>query len=144
MTSLGLAITFIGLGGLGLVGLWYLTAHLRNPEMNPMSTEKRTLTCVYCGMAYPEGTPPHSADVLTSHIRICEKHPMRKCEEERSLLRAALVRLVGADGKAELDGIRVVLTGVVSMGSADAEAAIQGVDALLATLPDPGGMIHAS
>lgn len=39
------------------------------------------LTCVYCGMAYPEGTPPHGAKVLTDHIRACEKHPMRALEE---------------------------------------------------------------
>jgi hypothetical protein len=36
------------------------------------------LTCVYCGMAYPEGTPPHGSKILTDHIKICEKHPMSK------------------------------------------------------------------
>ncbi len=41
-----------------------------------------TLTCVYCGMAYPEGTPPHGSKVLTDHIRICEKHPMRELESQ--------------------------------------------------------------
>lgn len=39
-----------------------------------------TLTCVYCGMAYPEGTPPHGSKILTDHIKICEKHPLRESE----------------------------------------------------------------
>jgi len=61
-----------------------------------------TLTCVYCGMAYPEGTPPHGAQILTDHIKICEKHPMRKAEATISELRAALVGLVGASTREEL------------------------------------------
>jgi hypothetical protein len=40
------------------------------------------LTCVYCGMAYPEGTPPHGAQILTDHIKVCERHPMRQVENE--------------------------------------------------------------
>lgn len=36
-----------------------------------------TLTCVYCGHQYPEGTPPHGSQVLTDHISQCEKHPMK-------------------------------------------------------------------
>ena len=40
----------------------------------------RVVTCVYCGMDYPEGTPTSVAVVLTEHIRICEKHPMRELE----------------------------------------------------------------
>jgi len=40
----------------------------------------QTLTCVYCGMAYPEGTPPFGSKILTDHIRVCEKHPLREAE----------------------------------------------------------------
>ena len=38
------------------------------------------ITCVYCGRAYPENTPTHGADVkvLTDHIKVCTKHPMKK------------------------------------------------------------------
>ncbi|MFH1759809.1 MAG: hypothetical protein ABIA63_01785 [bacterium] len=61
-----------------------------------------TLTCVYCGMAYPEGTPPHGTKILTDHIKVCEKHPMRK-------LREALVNLVGASTKEELKAMELVL-----------------------------------
>lgn len=42
-----------------------------------LTATERVLTCVYCGKAYPPGAPDHSADVLTAHIRTCEKHPMR-------------------------------------------------------------------
>ena len=58
-----------------------------------------TLTCVYCGMAYPEGTPPYGAQILTDHIKICEKHPLRKAEATISKLRAALAGLIGASKK---------------------------------------------
>ena len=51
------------------------------------------LTCVYCGMAYPEGTPPHGAKVLTDHIKVCEKHPMRELEEELRATRHVLDQL---------------------------------------------------
>ena len=49
-----------------------------------------SLTCVYCGMAYPEGTPPYGSQVLTDHIKVCEKHPLRAAEATIAKLRAAL------------------------------------------------------
>ena len=42
--------------------------------------DKITVTCVYCGLAYPDETPTHGAEILTDHIKVCEKHPMRKSE----------------------------------------------------------------
>ena len=42
------------------------------------------VTCVYCGMEYPEGTPTHGASVLTEHIKVCKKHPMRELESQLS------------------------------------------------------------
>lgn len=53
------------------------------------------LTCVYCGMEYPEGTPPHGSQILTDHIKICPKHPLRKAEENIIKLRNALIALLG-------------------------------------------------
>ena len=50
----------------------------------------RILTCVYCGHEYPQDTPTHGAGVLTEHIKICERHPMRKAEKDIAMLRAAL------------------------------------------------------
>lgn len=52
------------------------------------------LTCVYCGHQYPEGTPPHGAEVLTNHIQICEKHPMKKIKEENEKLKNFLINLI--------------------------------------------------
>jgi len=71
--------------------------------------KRNTLTCVYCGMAYPEGTPPHGSQILTDHIKICEKHPMRKAEETIVKLRTALVGLVGASGKDELEKMEILI-----------------------------------
>ena len=49
------------------------------------------LTCVYCGHEYPEGTPPHGSQILTDHIKICEKHPMRKLELENAHLKQIIL-----------------------------------------------------
>ena len=46
----------------------------------------RVLTCVYCGHEYPQGTPASGSEVLTEHIRTCEKHPMRSLEERLKVL----------------------------------------------------------
>jgi hypothetical protein len=68
-----------------------------------MSKEERhILTCVYCGHAYPEGTPPHGSKVLTDHIKICEKHPLREAESKIAKLREALLLLVGSSDENEL------------------------------------------
>lgn len=68
-----------------------------------------TLTCVYCGHQYPEGTPPHGAQILTDHIKVCDKHPMRKLEQTNATLRKALVGLVGADTPKELEGMEAAI-----------------------------------
>lgn len=86
---------------------------------------KKTLTCVYCGMAYPEGTPPYGAQVLTDHIKVCEKHPMRK-------LRTALVGLVGASTKTELEAMEFTLRSLPAP-EADRVAMINAIHALIKT-----------
>lgn len=68
-----------------------------------------TLTCVYCGMAYPEGTDPHGAKILTDHIKICGKHPMREAEFKIIKLRKALIGLVGAETREELEQIEAAM-----------------------------------
>lgn len=50
----------------------------------------RVLTCVYCGHEYPQDTPASGDQVLTEHIKVCEKHPLRKAEEKIKKLRSAL------------------------------------------------------
>ena len=83
------------------------------------------LTCVYCGMAYPEGTPPHGSKVLTDHIKVCEKHPMRK-------LREALVGLVGASTKEELEAMEFALRTAPGIEQ-DKIVAIDAIHTLLET-----------
>ena len=84
-----------------------------------------TLTCVYCGKSYPEGTPPHSAKVLTDHIKVCEKHPMRK-------LREALAAMVGASTKEELEAMELMLRTMPGIEQ-DKIVAINAIHALLET-----------
>ncbi len=98
-----------------------------------------TLTCVYCGQAYPEGIPPHGNQVLTDHIRVCTKHPMRPLEEERNALRAALVGVVGVDGRKELEQMEGLLR-LMQVPMADKAASIDAIHALLATLPKEEGV----
>ena len=88
------------------------------------------LTCVYCGMAYPEGTPPHGAKILTDHIKICEKHPMRQAEITISKLKKALSDLIGASTRKELEGMEIVLRSTPAP-EADKIAAINAIHALL-------------
>ena len=100
-----------------------------------MEAEKRVLTCVYCGHEYPQETPTWNNDVLTEHIRVCPKHPMRKAEADIALLRAALVGLVGADGKDELAQMEVGMR-IMPAPEADKIAGLNAVHALRATLPN--------
>ena len=69
----------------------------------------RVLTCVYCGHEYPQATPTWGNQVLTDHIKVCEKHPMRKLEVDNSKLRKALVGLIGTEKPEELKAIESVL-----------------------------------
>jgi hypothetical protein len=62
----------------------------------------RILTCVYCGYEYPQGTESWGNEVLTEHIKQCEKHPMYK-------LRKALADLVGASTREELEAMELAL-----------------------------------
>ena len=86
------------------------------------------LTCVYCGHAYPEGTPPHGSKVLTDHIAICPKHPMAK-------LRRALVAMMGVDGKDDLDKMEAFIESNTPDGT-DRSAILGAIAALRDTLPE--------
>ncbi|WP_300434729.1 hypothetical protein [Zoogloea sp.] len=58
-----------------------------------------------------------------------------KVLSERDLLRAALAQLVGASSRAELEGLRTVLSAVPA-SSADRAAMDAAIDALLKTCPE--------
>lgn len=47
----------------------------------------RTVTCIYCGHAFNDGTPTSQDERLLQHTRTCEKHPLRAAEAERDALR---------------------------------------------------------
>ncbi len=89
-----------------------------------------TLTCVYCGMAYPEGTPPHGNQILTDHIKICAKHPLRQAEARIVKLRNVLVGLVGAETKEELQAMELSLRSLPGP-EADRIAAINAIHVLI-------------
>ncbi len=90
------------------------------------------LTCVYCGMAYPEGTPPAKARILTDHIKMCPKHPMRESEEARKKLRSALAGLVGASEKTELETMEATIR-MVPGPEKDKVVAINAIHVLIET-----------
>lgn len=92
-----------------------------------------TLTCVYCGRTYPEGTPPHGSQVLTDHIKVCEKHPLRAAEAAIAKLRSALVGLVGVDGKEELEQMELMIR-LAEVPAKDKAVTIDAIHALLDTL----------
>jgi len=94
--------------------------------------ESRILTCVYCGHEYPQDTPASGDKVLTDHIKICEKHPMREAEKTIVLLRTALVGLVGSDDRAELEQMELAMR---SMSAPDQDKAdtINAIHAIIKT-----------
>lgn len=92
----------------------------------------RVLTCVYCGHEYPLGTPASGSEVLTDHIRECEKHPMKKLSDDNALLRKALVGLVGADKRDELEQIEAVIR-TLPVPDVDKMNTINAIQALLKT-----------
>ena len=94
----------------------------------------RILTCVYCGHEYPQYTPAHGSRVLTDHISGCAKHPMSQTARDRTMLRAALVGLVGADTADELKAMEATMR-MLPAPEADKAVTINAIHALIATLP---------
>ena len=94
------------------------------------------ITCVYCGMEYPQGTPTHGAKILTDHIKVCEKHPMRQAEATIVKLREALIGLVGASSENELKSIELALRSMPGI-EADKIASINAIHILLETMEEP-------
>ena len=95
--------------------------------------EARVLTCVYCGMEYPQGSPTWGNEILTNHIRICEKHPMRKLEVDKALLRKALIGLVGVETIPELKAMEAQLR-LLPIPDVDRMNTINAVTALINTM----------
>jgi hypothetical protein len=99
-------------------------------EAREALNRKNALTCVYCGQAYAPGTPTHGTSVLTEHIRVCPQHPLRAAESDLAVLRSALVRLVGADTRSELEAIEGLFR-AATLPEADKTAIVDAIHALL-------------
>lgn len=97
-----------------------------------MNETTTTLTCVYCSKEYPPGTPSHGAQVLTDHIRVCEKHPMRALQQERDKLRAALLQMVGVETVEELKAMEAAIR-LTPAPAADKATIIDTLHLLIAT-----------
>jgi len=94
----------------------------------------RILTCVYCGQEYPQGTPSWGNNkVLTDHIRVCPKHPLRKAEADILRLKNALIGIVGADTRKALEELKQGLQ-IISLSEKDRIKNINTIDALLSVI----------
>lgn len=91
-----------------------------------------TLECAYCGEEYPQGTPPSNSDVLTQHICVCQKHPIRKLEADYIKVRSALAFLVGANDLETLQGMKITLK--LMPDCDDKFLTLGAIDALIDTL----------
>ena len=91
-----------------------------------------TLTCVYCGTTYPEGTPPFGSKILTDHIRVCEKHPMRDLEIRYAKVRGAMLRMAGVSDMSECKAMICALNTIPGNDEQKA-AAINLLEVLLET-----------
>ena len=94
--------------------------------------ESNIVTCVYCGHEYPDGTPTAKHELLTAHIKECEKHPMRSAEQKIAKLRSALIGLIGAEKPEELNQMEFIIRSTPAP-EFDKIAAINAIDILRAT-----------
>jgi hypothetical protein len=94
-------------------------------------SEQTIVTCVYCGMAYPPGTPTAGAKALTDHIATCTAHPMSAVVAERDRMRAALEGLIGAYDTTTLRAMEVAIR-TIAAPAKDKAASLDAIHALLA------------
>lgn len=88
---------------------------------------RTVVTCVYCGRKYPDGTPTAKAEALTDHVKVCDKHPMKRAID-------ALAALVGSRDKAELNGMRDHIH-LLPISRAEYAPMRDAIELLLETLP---------
>jgi hypothetical protein len=103
--------------------------------------ESRVLTCVYCGQAYPQDTPAWGDKVLTEHIRVCTKHPLRQAEAQIELLRSTLVDIIGASDKVELEKMALRAIEPDGLSEQVRRTGLNAIRVLLATLPDANNQV---
>ena len=93
-------------------------------------TPDGVVTCVYCGHEYPQNTPTSGAEVLTEHIKVCEKHPMRRAEVKAAKLKLALIGIVGEDDPAKLREMEVAML-ALPVPQADKAGSIAAIRVLI-------------
>jgi hypothetical protein len=91
----------------------------------------RVVTCVYCGQAYPEGTPTHGAQILKDHIRMCPEHPMRELEEQNRILKKALLVLLNMDKNKTLENCRNITLKFDKLSDSQKNSIIDAIDLLI-------------
>lgn len=93
-----------------------------------------TVTCVFCGHAYPDQTPTSGAAVLKQHIATCTEHPLRAAEAKIEKLRDALCDLVGAH---HVDRLRELhdVTADLMPPSKDRDVALAAIRVAMETAP---------
>lgn len=89
----------------------------------------QVITCAYCGYQYTNETPAAKHQLLTDHIKICEKHPLRAAELKIEKLKTALICLIGVETKEELDAMEIIIHSTPGPES-DKVAAINAIDTL--------------
>jgi hypothetical protein len=113
-------------------------AKARIAELEAECVAGRTLTCAFCGQAYPPGTPGSQHELLTAHVAKCEKHPMRAVEARLAKAMAALAGLVGSSDRAELKQMEAMMR-VTPAPDADKIAALNAIHCMLAATGQIGG-----
>lgn len=101
-----------------------------NGAYENMDDNSNVVTCVYCGYKFPEGTPSSQHILLTEHIKVCKKHPMREAEQKIIRLRKALTDLIGADTKEDLIKMKLILITSVD----EPNIAINAIDTLIGVI----------
>lgn len=105
-------------------------------KIEKIAIPPNTLTCVYCGTNYPEGTPPWGSQVLTDHIKVCKKHPMREVEETNRKLRSALSGLMGSEEEIELKAIAADAEADRDMPEEDKAPILNAIQVFLDTIEE--------
>ena len=56
----------------------YLVTEIERLRSQLLAGPDKVLRCAFCGHEYASGTPATKHELLTSHVRQCPEHPLRK------------------------------------------------------------------
>lgn len=102
------------------------------PLLRRLQATPQTVTCAFCGQAYPPGTPTSGTEAMAAHVRLCQSHPMRKVEAQVARLRRALEAFLDTDldDRNELISMRDTMKRI-PFRSDDIESCIKALEILL-------------